>query len=126
MEETASTGISKAQKVLRTREEKCKRISETDIELQKLEVLKTMAAKVDAEPTQDALTAFGNQVVLELRQIKDPGYLARLKKNIMVMIYDTQETERNRSLSPHPQHAPCTFQLVTSALPPAQCHAQYE
>ncbi len=45
--------------------------------LQKLEVLKKLAAKVDAEPTQDALTAFGNQVLLEMRLIQDPGYLAR-------------------------------------------------
>jgi len=90
---------------------------ETDVELQKLEVLKRMAAKVDVQPTPDALTAFGNQVVLELRQIQDPGYLARLKKNIMVMINDAHETERNRSFSSHRQ--------VISAPPLAQSHPCY-
>ncbi|KAF4100131.1 hypothetical protein G5714_018327 [Onychostoma macrolepis] len=70
---TASTASSKAKKVLSTRDEKRKRMSETDIELRKLEVLKKMAAKVDAEPTPDALTAFGNQVVLDMRLIQDPA-----------------------------------------------------
>ncbi|KAF4114019.1 hypothetical protein G5714_004242 [Onychostoma macrolepis] len=122
---TASTASSKAKKVLRTREEKRKRMSETDIELQKLEVLKKLAAKVDAEQTPDALTAFGNQVALEMRQIQDPGYLARLKRSIMIMIYDTQEAERNRSLSSTAQPTPCTFQPVISAPPPAQSHPHY-
>ncbi len=63
---------------MRTREEKHKGMPETDIELQKLEVLKKVAAK---DPTPDALTTFGNQVVLEMRLIQDPGCLARLKKN---------------------------------------------
>lgn len=116
---TASTDSS-AQKVWSTRKEKRKRMSEKDIELQKLEVLKKMAAKVDAEPTPDTLTAFGNQVVLEIRLIQDPVQLSRLKKSIMIMIYDSQETERNRSLSSQAQHRPSTFQPVISALPTAQ------
>lgn len=44
-------------------------MSETDIELQKLALLKQKAAKMDAEPTPDVLATFGNQVVLELRLI---------------------------------------------------------
>lgn len=41
--------------------------SEPDIELQKLVVLAQEASNVTADPTPDALTAFGNQVAAELK-----------------------------------------------------------
>ncbi|XP_062861167.1 uncharacterized protein LOC134323555 [Trichomycterus rosablanca] len=98
---------------------KRKRRSEADVELQKLVVLKQMAAKVDADSTPDVFTTFGNQVALELRQIQDPAIVTRLKRNIMNMIYDAQEHERSR---PSSSHAPYTFQPIN---PPQQSHPQY-
>lgn len=60
-----------AQNVFSTRGGKRKRMPETDIELQKLEVLNRMAAKVDVQPTPDALNAFGNGLwSMTLRRLK--------------------------------------------------------
>ena len=71
-----------------------------DIELQKLLVLKQMAAKVDADQA-DGFTTFGNQVASELRLIKDPANLTRLKRRIVNMIYDTQDSERQQPPAAH-------------------------
>lgn len=77
---------------------KHKKRPDDDVELQKLMFLKQMAAKVDSDPP-DAYTTFGNQVASELRLIKDQANLTRLKRNIINMIYDTQDSERNTSSS---------------------------
>ncbi|XP_062239063.1 uncharacterized protein wu:fb74b10 [Platichthys flesus] len=71
-----------------------------DIELQKLLVLKQMAAKVDADHA-DGFTTFGNQVASELRLISDPANLTRLKRQIVNMIYDTQDSERKQPPAAH-------------------------
>lgn len=102
----------------RARGVKRKGKSEKDIELMKLAFLKQMAARIDADPTPDAFTAFGNQVAAELRQIEDPSYLTRLKRNIMNMIYDTQDTERSGSSSRAPPPAPHTCQPISSSPSP--------
>ncbi|XP_061567664.1 uncharacterized protein wu:fb74b10 [Cololabis saira] len=92
--------------------------SENDIELQKLDFLKRMAARVEAEPVPDAFTTFGNQVASELRLLQDPALVTSLKRNIMNLIYDSQDTERQRT-SPIPP-TPHTFQPLISSSPPAQ------
>lgn len=81
-----------------TRGIKCKAISVSDVELQKLEALKQQAAKVEADPTPDAFTTYGNQVATELRLLQDTVIITRLKSN---MIYDAQDAERNKSSSSH-------------------------
>lgn len=96
--------------------------SENDIELQKLEFLKRMAAKVEAEPTPDTFTTFGNQVASEMRLIQDPALLTSLKRNIMNQIYDTQDAERHRATSGPP--TPHAFQPEVSSPPPERSSPQ--
>ncbi len=74
-----------------TRGIKRKSRSVPDVELQKLDVLKQMAAKVEVDPTPDAFTTFGNQVASELRLLQDAANVTRRKRNIMNMIYDAQD-----------------------------------
>lgn len=124
--ETASTasGDSGKQTGRNTNIHKQKRVSEGAIELQKLDLLKQMVAQVDSQPTMDTLSFFGNQVALELRDIQDPVLVSRLKRSIMVLIYNAQQTDRNRSLSSPGQPTPGTFQPVNSGLPSAQPTSQ--
>jgi len=97
----------------------------SDVELQKLALLKEMVAKVEVAPTPDAFTTFGNQVVAELRLLQDTAIVTRLKKNIMNMIYDAQYGEINRSSSSHSQSAPYTFHPIVTPLPPVQSYTQH-
>jgi len=97
----------------------------SDVELQKLAVLKEMAAKVEVDPTPDAFTTFGNQVAAELRLLQDTAIVTRLKRNIMNMIYDAQDGEINRSSSSHSQSAPYTFHPIVTPLPPVQSYTQH-
>lgn len=108
-----------------TRGIKRKSRSVPDVELQKLAVLKQMAAKVEADPTPDAFTTFGNQVASELRLLQDAANVTRLKRNIMNMIYDAQDSERNISSSSHSPSAPYTFQPIHTPLPPVQSYHQH-
>lgn len=108
-----------------TRGTKRKARSVSDVELQKLAVLKEMAAKIEVDPTPDAFTTFGNQVAAELRLLQDTAIVTRLKRNIMNMIYDAQDSERNRSSSSHSQLAPYTFQPIVPPLPPVQSYTQH-
>lgn len=64
----------------------------SDIELQKLSVLKQMANVVQ-NTNNDSFNLFGQQIAEELRKIKDNMVQTRLKRNIMNMIYDAQESE---------------------------------
>lgn len=96
-----------------------------DVELQKLAVLKEMAAKVEVDPTPDAFTTFGNQVVAELRLLQDTAIVTRVKRNIMNMIYDAQDSERNGSSSSHSQSVPYTFQPIVTPFPPVQSYTQH-
>lgn len=74
-----------------------RKVTESEIELQKLEYLKQMSASVNSGFSQpcDSAAAFGQQVAAELRAIQDPVTLARLKKNIMNLVYDTLEATLN-------------------------------
>ncbi|XP_073731832.1 uncharacterized protein [Misgurnus anguillicaudatus] len=121
-EETTSTASSDSCKQTgrNTNLHKRKRVSEGAIELQKLDLLKQMVAQVDSQPTMDTLSSFGNQVALELRDIQDPVLVSQLKRSIMVLIYNAQETDRNRSLSSSGQPTPGMYQQVNSGLPSAQ------
>ncbi|XP_047457713.1 THAP domain-containing protein 6-like isoform X2 [Mugil cephalus] len=53
----------------------------------------------ESDPAPDAFTAFGNQVASELRRLKDTENVRRLKKDIMNMIHETRDAERDRSQS---------------------------
>lgn len=110
-----------------TRGIKRKSRSVPDVELQKLAVLKQMAAKVEADPTPDAFTTFGNQVASELRLLQDAANVTRLKRNIMNMIYDAQDAERNISSSSHSHSptAPYTFHPILTHLPSVQSYPQH-
>ncbi|XDV11462.1 hypothetical protein PO909_000400 [Leuciscus waleckii] len=123
-EETASTASSDSSKQLRlsNNPQKRKRVSEDAVELQKLDLLKQMVSQVDSQTPRDTLTSFGNQVALELRDIQDPVLLSRVKRSIMIMIYNAQENDRSGSLSSPGQPTP--YQPVNSGLPTAQSHSQ--
>lgn len=97
----------------------------SDIELQKLAVLKQMAANVEVDPTPNAFTTFGNQVAAELSLFQDTAIVTTLKWNIMNMIYDAQDTEINRSSSSHSPSAPYTFHPTVITLPPVQTYTQH-
>ncbi|KAM6904503.1 uncharacterized protein FYW49_014592 [Xenentodon cancila] len=119
-----SNGSRKTQAETSSRGVKRRGSSENDIELQKLDFLKRMAARVEAEPVPDAFTTFGNQVASELRLIQDPALLTSLKRSIMNLIYDAQDSERQRTSSGPP--TPHTFQPASPpAQPPPQVHQEW-
>lgn len=76
---------------------KCKR-EEPDVELQKLGVLKQMAAVCTGQDHH--YTAFWKQVSMELRLMDNPKTLCRLKRDIMCLIYDSHAS----SLTVAPLH----------------------
>ena len=74
-------------------------------------------------PIPDNFSNFGNLVAQELRQIKDPVTLIRLKRSIMSLTYDAQSAEmKGSSSSPS---APRTFNPAILPPPPIQSHPQY-
>lgn len=77
-----------------------------------------MATKVEVDPTPDAFTAFGNQVADELRLLQDTAILNRLKWNIMNMVYDAQDGERNRSSSSSAHIPPHCYTFATGTVLP--------
>lgn len=119
-EETASTASSDSGKQprLSNNPKKRKRVSEDAVELQKLDLLKQMVAQMDSQTPRDTFTFFGNQVALELRDIQDPVLLSRVKRSIMIMIYNAQENDRSGSLSSPGQPTP--YQPVNTGLPTAR------
>ncbi|XP_059383092.1 uncharacterized protein LOC132117798 [Carassius carassius] len=100
-EETASCSPSP-----RSTSGKRTRSSEPDIELQKLEVLKQMSAKVLENPSVDAAAVFSSQVALEYRLLRDPSVQMRVRRQIMALLYEAQDSERlPRASKRHEQRA---------------------
>ncbi|XP_043086130.1 uncharacterized protein wu:fb74b10 [Puntigrus tetrazona] len=80
------------------------RSSDSDIELQKLEVLKQMSAKVLENPAPDAASVFSGQVAMEYRLLRDPGVQMRVRRQIMALLYEAQDSERrSRQAKRHQQ-----------------------
>lgn len=67
--------------------------TEHSIEMTKLSLLQQVQQTLSAS-NADSEELFGQQVASELRNIKDRALQLRLKRNIMNMIYDTQEAEQ--------------------------------
>lgn len=106
--------------------------TELDIELQKLATLKQMSSKVlaiGAKQRDDPEASFGNQVATELRQIKDISIKTRVKRNIMTLLYDAQDSEINiRSPTSYNPAAAAMYASHPHTLAPTQPlphHLQY-
>ncbi|KAL3976395.1 hypothetical protein ACER0C_022281 [Sarotherodon galilaeus] len=67
--------------------------AEHSIDMAKLSLLQQVQ-KILSGSNADSEELFGQQVASELRNIKDRALQLRLKRNIMNMIYDTQEAEQ--------------------------------
>ncbi|KAK7132819.1 hypothetical protein R3I93_019151 [Phoxinus phoxinus] len=89
-EETASYSLSP-----RSTSSKRRRVSDSDIELQKLEVLKQMSAKVLENPPADSAAVFSSQVAMEYRLLSDPSVQMRVRRKIMAVLYEAQDAERH-------------------------------
>ncbi|XP_076862889.1 uncharacterized protein LOC143514949 [Brachyhypopomus gauderio] len=87
-----------------------------DIECEKVAILKSMSQTL-LSTSQDVDETFGKQVVSEIKQIKDPVTKMRLRRNILLMLYDAQEAEQRASPHPVPQS---TTQRVHSYQTPWQ------
>ncbi|XP_016295371.1 uncharacterized protein LOC107653215 [Sinocyclocheilus anshuiensis] len=108
-EETASYSLSP-----RSTSGKRTRSSESDIELQKLEVLKQMSAKVLEHPSPDAAAVFSSQVAMEYRLLRDPSVQMRVRRQIMALLYEAQDSEkRSRQSKRHEQRELKTEDDVT-------------
>ncbi|KTG01486.1 hypothetical protein cypCar_00016772 [Cyprinus carpio] len=108
-EETASYSLSP-----RSTSGKRTRSSESDIELQKLEVLKQMSAKVLEHPSPDAAAVFSSQVALEYRLLRDPSVQMRVRRQIMALLYEAQDSERrSRQSKRHEQRELKTEEDIT-------------
>lgn len=90
--------------------------------------------------------AFGEQVAVELRQIQDPVFRVRVKRQIMGILYDAQESQHTRDFTlyaaggpalrpgyghtiptPHTSHMPpqsSTPTPHTSYMPPQSFNSQ--
>lgn len=100
--------------------------SESEIELQKLVVLKELSNTVQAgfKSPGDAEFTFGKQVAAELKQINDPTLRTRAKKSIVTVLYDIQEQDQNLTRHAHYGAAtPYTPQGVFQAQPQGQVHS---
>ncbi|CAI5661128.1 uncharacterized protein LOC112842915 [Oreochromis niloticus] len=99
--------------------------AEHSIEMTKLSLLQQVQQTLSAS-NADSEELFGQQVASELRNIKDRALQLRLKRNIMNMIYDTQEAEQGGH---HSQFAgsqvrpPCYPTQPHQVQPPPECQA---
>lgn len=90
--------------------------SESDAELQKLDFLKPMSARTEAPASAlDQFATFGNHVASELQQIQDPSSLRRLKRSILNLIYDAQDSEHQPPAPSLPHSTPNTKFLPPSS-----------
>lgn len=72
-----------------------RKASEGNVEFQKLAILKQISGAFKPPDDEDT---FAKQVASELRQVKDPAIKVRVKRNIMELLYDAQESEHARGL----------------------------
>ncbi|KAL3992616.1 interferon gamma receptor 1 [Sarotherodon galilaeus] len=97
--------------------------AEHSIEMTKLSLLQQVQQTLSAS-NADSEELFGQQVASELRNIKDRALQLRLKRNIMNMIYDTQEAEQggHHSQFVTASHLGIPPNLIRSS-PPPDCQA---
>ncbi|XP_005174219.3 uncharacterized protein wu:fb74b10 isoform X1 [Danio rerio] len=96
MPSTPDTGLPEECVSPRSSSSKRHRSSESDIELQKLEVLKQMSAKVLDNPPSDAAAVFASQVAMEYRLLSDPAVQMRVRRQIMSVLYEAQDAEKRQ------------------------------
>ncbi|KAK7918607.1 hypothetical protein WMY93_009891 [Mugilogobius chulae] len=88
--DTVETGSSIRPNVKKSK----KTTPEENIETAKLELLKQVQSTLSASANADSDDIFGQQVAVELRNIKDKTLKLRVKRKIMNMLYDMQEEEQ--------------------------------
>ncbi|XP_065119390.1 uncharacterized protein [Paramisgurnus dabryanus] len=97
----SSSPPSPAPRGRRPLNKKPRRSNDSDIELEKLEVLKEMSNTVkfglnpEKQDRIDDESGFGRQVAVEVNHIKDPILKTRAKKRIMTTLYEFQEADQN-------------------------------
>lgn len=96
MPSTPDTGLPEECVSPRSSSSKRRRGSESDIELQKLEVLKQMSAKVLENPPADAAAVFASQVAMEYRLLSDAAVQMRVRRQIMSVLYEAQDAEKRQ------------------------------
>ncbi|XP_077052052.1 uncharacterized protein LOC143747045 [Siphateles boraxobius] len=73
-----------------------------ELEIEKVTILKNVSETLVNAGT-DVDQTFGKQVVTEIKLIKDPLTKMRLRRNILMMLYDAHENEARLALHPGPQ-----------------------
>lgn len=71
------------------------------IEMEKVKILKSMSETL-LDASQDVDQTFAKQVVSEMKLIKDPLTKMRLRRNILMMLYDAHENEVRSASNPNP------------------------
>ncbi len=66
--------------------------SADELELEKVTILKKVSETL-VDASKDVEQTFGKQGVSEMKLIKDPLTKMRLRRNIIMMLYDAQENE---------------------------------
>lgn len=79
--------------------------SSDELEIEKVNILKNMSESL-VDANKDVDQTFGKQVVTEMKLIKDPLTKMRLRRNILMMLYDAHENEARLALDPHELYAP--------------------
>ncbi|KAK0150877.1 hypothetical protein N1851_007999 [Merluccius polli] len=70
-----------------------------DLEAEKVEILRAVSQTM-LGTRQDVDEAFGRQMACELKQVQDQFSRMQLRRNIMQMIYDVQESEHRAARYP--------------------------
>ncbi|XP_055020895.1 uncharacterized protein LOC129412059 [Boleophthalmus pectinirostris] len=94
--------------------------TEHSIEMAKLSLLQQVQNTLSGS-NADSEEVFGQQVASELRNIKDRALQLRLRRNIMNIIYDTQEAEQaghSQFAGPHPTPGPQPRPYTTTPMYP--------
>lgn len=73
-----------------------------ELEMEKVTILKNVSETL-VDCGKDVDQTFGKQVVTEIKLIKDPLTKMRLRRNILMMLYDAHENEARLALHPDPQ-----------------------
>ncbi|XP_048054368.1 uncharacterized protein LOC125273144 [Megalobrama amblycephala] len=73
--------------------------SSDELEIEKVNILKNMSESL-VDASKDVDQTFGKQVVTEMKLIKDPLTKMRLRRNILMMLYDAHENEARLALDP--------------------------
>lgn len=85
-----------------TSKQKLREKSFDEVEMEKVTVLKKLSETL-VDAGKDVDQTFGKQVVTEIKMIKDPLTKMRLRRNILMMLYDAHEKEARLALHPDTQ-----------------------